>query len=63
MKIIYDGRGKTSDEIVTAIRQIISNAITSDDVFGAAGLKKPNVEILDDKFLRELKNISQVPGS
>ena len=35
-------------------------AITSDDVidvFGAAGLKKPNIEILDEKFLSELRNM------
>ena len=43
-----------------AIRQIISEAITSDDVidvFDAAGLKKPNIEILDERFLNELKNM------
>jgi type I restriction enzyme R subunit len=48
------------EEIETAIRQMISEAITSDDVidvFGAAGLKKPNIEILDERFLNELKNM------
>jgi type I restriction enzyme R subunit len=60
VKIIVDPTGKTEEQIETAIRQIISEAITSDDVidvFDAAGLKKPNIEILDDRFLSELKNM------
>ncbi|MDB4920646.1 type I restriction endonuclease subunit R [Mucilaginibacter sp.] len=54
--------GKSDDEIETAIKQIISEAITADkviDVFDAAGLKKPNIEILDDRFLQELKDLPQ----
>jgi len=55
------GRGAgTDDELETSIKQLISKAITTDDVidvFDAAGLKKPNIEILDDKFLAELKNM------
>jgi type I restriction enzyme, R subunit len=58
---LTEGRKTRSDEeIETAIRQIISEAITSDDVidvFGAAGLKKPDIEILDERFLNELKNM------
>lgn len=60
VKIIVDPRGRTDEEIETAIRQIISEAITSDDVidvFDAAGLKKPNIEILDERFLNELRNM------
>ncbi len=52
--------GKTDEEIETAIRQIICEAITADkviDVFDAAGLKKPNIEILDERFLQELINM------
>ena len=62
VKIIDDPKQRTDEEIETAIRQIISEAITSDDVidvFDAAGLKKPNIEILDEKFLKELKNMPQ----
>jgi type I restriction enzyme, R subunit len=62
VKIIVDPTGRTEEQIETAIRQIISEAITSDDVidvFDAAGLKKPNIEILDDRFLSELKNMPQ----
>lgn len=54
--------GKTDEEMETAIKQIISEAITADnviDIFDAAGLKKPNIEILDERFLQELKNLPQ----
>lgn len=54
--------GKTNDEMETAIKQIISEAITADnviDIFDAAGLKKPNIEILDERFLQELKDLPQ----
>lgn len=54
--------GKTDEEMETAIRQIISEAITADnviDIFDAAGLKKPNIEILDEHFLQELKDLPQ----
>lgn len=60
VKIIGEPKNMTDEEIETAIRQIISGAITSDeviDVFDAAGLKKPNIEILDERFLKELKNM------
>jgi len=48
--------GKKDEEIETAIKQIISEAITADnviDVFDAAGIKKPSIEILDERFLLE----------
>lgn len=54
--------GKSDEEIETAIKQIISEAITADkviDVFDAAGLKKPSIEILDERFLLELKDLPQ----
>lgn len=54
--------GKSDEEMETAIKQIISSAITSDkviDVFDAAGLKKPSIEILDDAFLKEIQNLPQ----
>ncbi len=54
--------GKTDEEMDTAIKQIISEAITADnviDIFDAAGLKKPNIEILDERFLQELKDLPQ----
>lgn len=54
--------GAGGEEMETAIKQIISEAITTDnviDIFDAAGLKKPNIEILDERFLQELKNLPQ----
>jgi len=54
--------GKTDEEMETAIKQIISEAITADnviDIFDAAGLKKPDIAILDDQFLQELKDMPQ----
>jgi type I restriction enzyme R subunit len=54
--------GKSDEEIETAIKQIISEAITAEkviDVYDAAGLKKPSIEILDERFLQELKDLPQ----
>jgi type I restriction enzyme R subunit len=45
-----------------AIRQIVSNAIVSEDVvdiFAAAGLKKPDLSILSDEFLAEIQAMPQ----
>ncbi len=54
--------GKSDEDMETAIKQIISEAITAEnviDVFDAAGIKKPSIEILDERFLEELKNMPQ----
>ena len=54
------GGGKTKDELDSAIKQIISKAVASDrviDIFEAAGLKKPDISILSDEFLAEVKNM------
>ena len=48
------------EEIDQAIKQIVSEAITTTeviDVFTAAGLKRPDVSILSDEFLFEIKNL------
>ncbi len=45
-----------------AIRQIVSNAIVTEDVvdvFAAAGLKKPDISILSDEFLAEIQAMPQ----
>lgn len=45
-----------------AIRQIVSNAIVSEDVvdiFAAAGLKKPDISILSDEFMAEIQAMPQ----
>jgi len=52
--------GKEPEELDAAIRQIISRAVSSDqvlDIFSAAGLKKPDISILSDEFLGEIRNM------
>jgi type I restriction enzyme R subunit len=56
------GESKTDEELEHAIRQIISRAVTSDgviDIFAAAGLKKPDISILSDEFLAEVRGMPQ----
>ncbi|MFH1108566.1 MAG: type I restriction endonuclease subunit R [Planctomycetota bacterium] len=56
------GERKTDEEIEHAIRQIISKAVASDevvDIFTAAGLKKPDISILSDEFLAEVRDMPQ----
>ena len=46
----------------TAIKQILSEALVSDrviDIFASAGLKKPDISILSDEFLAEVKDMPQ----
>ncbi len=53
------GGGKTNEDIETTIRQVIDRALVSEqviDVFDAAGIKKPDISILSDDFLAELKD-------
>lgn len=52
---------RTNEEIETAIRQIINDAIISEevvDVFDAAGIKRPDISILSDEFLAEIQGLS-----
>jgi type I restriction enzyme R subunit len=52
---------KTPEQIDAAIRQLVSKAITTDgqviDVFTAAGLPKPDISILSDQFLAEVRGL------
>ena len=53
---------KTSDEFDSVIKQIISKTVVSDrivDIFEAAGVEKPDISILSDKFLIEVKDLPQ----
>jgi type I restriction enzyme, R subunit len=52
------GGPKTDAEMNAAIRQIISGAIASDgviDVFGEAGLSRPDISVLSDEFLQTVQ--------
>ncbi|MGH7584327.1 MAG: DUF3387 domain-containing protein, partial [Gemmatimonadales bacterium] len=56
------GEARTDEELDHAIRQIISRAVVSDevvDIFAAAGLKKPDISILSDEFLAEVRGMPQ----
>ena len=56
------GAPRTEEELDHAIRQIISQAITPEgvvDIFAAAGLKKPDISILSDEFLAEVRGMPQ----
>jgi type I restriction enzyme R subunit len=52
--------GKTDEEIETAIRQVIDKALVTEqviDIFDAAGIKKPDISVLSEDFLLEVKNM------
>ena len=51
---------KTDEEMETTLRQVIDKALVTEpviDVFDAAGLKKPDISILSEEFLMELKGM------
>lgn len=53
---------KTNEERELAIRQIIGSAVVSEevvDVFQAVGLDKPDIGILDEAFLAEVRNLPE----
>ena len=52
------GEGRSNEEIETTIRQVIDQALVSEqviDIFDAAGIKKPDISVLSEEFLAELK--------
>ena len=59
-KFNQSGNGQNDEEIETTIRQVIDQALVSDkviDIFDAAGIKKPDISILSEEFLMELKGM------
>jgi type I restriction enzyme R subunit len=59
-KATVEGEGKSPEEMDTAIRQLVSRAVASEeviDIFAAAGLKKPDISILSDDFLQEVRQL------
>jgi len=60
VKFDITNEGNTSEEIETTIRQVIDQAIVSDeviDVFKESGIKNPDISILSEEFLLEVKNM------
>ncbi len=56
------GEAKTEEELDFAVRQIVSRAVASEgvvDIFAAAGLAKPDISILSEEFLAEVKGMPQ----
>jgi type I restriction enzyme R subunit len=56
------GEAKTEEELDHAVRQIVSRAVSSEgvvDIFAAAGLKKPDIAILSEEFLAEVRGMPQ----
>lgn len=62
--IKHDGADKalTDEQKEHALRQIISRAVVSDqviDIFSAAGLKRPDISVLSDGFLEDVRHMRQ----
>jgi type I restriction enzyme R subunit len=54
--------GKSKDELDTALKQLVSKAVSSNeviDIFSAAGLQRPELSILSDEFLTEVEKLPQ----
>jgi type I restriction enzyme, R subunit len=57
-----EGGGPAQEDLDAAVRQIISKSVASDeviDIFGAAGLDRPDISILSDEFLAEVRDMPQ----
>jgi type I restriction enzyme R subunit len=61
IKLITDGsKKKTISQLDAELNQLISKSISSNeviDILQAAGLQKPNIAILSDEFLEEIKGM------
>jgi type I restriction enzyme R subunit len=56
------GDARPEEELDHAVRQIISRAVAPEgvvDIFAAAGLAKPDISILSDEFLAEVRGMPQ----
>ena len=53
---------RPEEELEHAVRQIVSRAVASEgviDIFAAAGLEKPDISILSDEFLAEVRGMKR----
>jgi type I restriction enzyme R subunit len=56
------GDRRSDEELDHAVRQIVSQAVATDgviDIFAAAGLRKPDISILSDEFMAEVREMPQ----
>lgn len=54
--------GNSPEDLDSAIRQIVSNAVATDqvvDIFAAAGMQNPDISILSDEFLADVRLLPQ----
>ena len=54
------GEARPEEDLDQAVRQIISRAVASEgvmDIFAAAGLEKPDVSVLSEEFLAEVRGM------
>ncbi|CAG0968008.1 partial Type-1 restriction enzyme R protein, partial [Anaerolineae bacterium] len=61
-KATVEGESRSQEEMDSAIRQLVSRAVASNkvvDIFAAVGLKKPDISILSDEFLKEVQGLPQ----
>ena len=57
-----EGEARPEEELDYAIRQIVSRAVASEgvvNIFAAAGLEKPDISILSEEFLAEVRGMKQ----
>ena len=57
-----EGEARPEEELDHAVRQIVSRAVASEgvlDIFAAAGLDKPDISILSEEFLAEMRGMPQ----
>lgn len=63
VKLMMDNsRKKTVGQLDTELNQLISKSISSDevvDILKSVGLSKPDISILSDEFLEEVRNLNQ----
>lgn len=60
--ISEDNRKKTTSQLDSELNQLISKSISSNevvDILGSVGLSKPNIAILSEEFLEEVKGMKQ----
>ncbi|MDR1613659.1 MAG: type I restriction endonuclease subunit R, partial [Planctomycetota bacterium] len=62
VKVAMSESEKPPDYMESAIRQLVSRAVYSSevvDIFAAAGLEKPDISILSDEFLADVRQLPQ----
>jgi type I restriction enzyme R subunit len=58
----YTVTGQSEEDLDAAVRQIVSRAVSTEgviDIFAAAGMKSPDISILSDEFLDEVRRLPQ----